>query len=60
MKRILVTGGAGYIGSVLTRLLLTEGYAVRVLDDLRFGGDSLVELLNNPVFEFMRGDVPIC
>lgn len=57
MKRILVTGGAGYIGSVLTRLLLTEGYAVRVLDDLRFGGDSLVELLNNPVFEFMRGDV---
>ena len=57
MRRVLVTGGAGYIGSVLTRLLLADGYAVRVLDDLRFGGDSLVELFNNPHFSFIRGDV---
>jgi len=57
MKKILVTGGAGYIGSVLVRLLLNKGYNVRVLDNLMFGGDSLVELLNNENFEFIKGDI---
>ncbi len=57
MQKILVTGGAGYIGSVLIRQLLDEGYKVRVLDTLNFGGDSLIELLNNADFEFQRGDV---
>jgi len=56
-KRILVTGGAGYIGSVLVRLLLNRNYKVRVLDSLLFGGESIVELLNNPDFEFIKGDV---
>ena len=56
MKRVLVTGGAGYIGSVLVRLLLSNNYKVRVLDNLRFGGESIVELLNNPDFEFIKGD----
>jgi nucleoside-diphosphate-sugar epimerase len=57
MKKILVTGGAGYIGSVLVRQLLERNYKVRVLDILNFGGDSLVELFNNPNFEFHKGDV---
>ena len=57
MKKVLVTGGAGYIGSVLVRLLLEHGYKVRVLDNLMFGGESLVELLNNVNFEFIKGDI---
>jgi len=56
-KRILVTGGAGYIGSVLTRQLLEKGYAVRVLDNLMYGGEPIIDLLNNPGFEFVKGDV---
>lgn len=57
MKKVLVTGGAGYIGSVLVRILLGRGYFVRVLDNLSFGGESLVELLNNDKFEFIKGDI---
>ncbi|MCF8337107.1 MAG: NAD(P)-dependent oxidoreductase [Bacteroidales bacterium] len=56
-NKVLVTGGAGYIGSILCRLLLKKGYKVRVLDKLLFGGESLVELLNDPNFEFIKGDV---
>ena len=57
MKKALVTGGAGYIGSVLVRLLLERGYSVRVLDNLSFGGESIVDLLNHERFEFIKGDV---
>lgn len=57
MKKILVTGGAGYIGSVLVRQLLRLDYQVRVIDMLKFGGESIVELLNDPNFEFIKGDV---
>ncbi len=57
MKKVLVTGGAGYIGSVLVRLLLDNGYHVRVLDNLSFGGEAIVELLNNNNFEFVKGDI---
>lgn len=57
LKRILVAGGAGYIGSVLVRVLLKQNYIVRVLDCLSFGGESIVELLNDPNFEFVKGDV---
>jgi nucleoside-diphosphate-sugar epimerase len=56
-KSILVTGGAGYIGSVLTRLLLEKGYKVTVLDALMFGGEPILDLLNNPNFKFIKGDV---
>lgn len=57
MEKVLVSGGAGYIGSVLVRLLLEEGYKVRVLDNLSFGGEPIVDLLNNDNFEFVKGDV---
>lgn len=56
-KRVLVTGGAGYIGSILVRLLLKKNYKVRVLDNLLFGGESILELLNDTNFEFVRGDI---
>lgn len=55
--KVLVTGGAGYIGSVLVRQLLNKGYKVRAFDSLKFGGDALYDVMLNPDFEFMRGDV---
>ncbi|MCY7294362.1 NAD-dependent epimerase/dehydratase family protein [Alteromonas sp. a30] len=57
MKKVLVTGGAGYIGSVLVRLLLAQNYHVVVVDNLSFGGESIVELLNAPNFTFVKGDI---
>lgn len=56
-KKVLVTGGAGYIGSVLVRQLLQKGYNVRVLDSLKFGGEALYDVLQNPNFEFVKGDI---
>jgi nucleoside-diphosphate-sugar epimerase len=55
--KVLVTGGAGYIGSVLVRQLLSKGYEVRVLDSLKFGGESLYDVILHPTFEFIAGDV---
>lgn len=55
--KVLVTGGAGYIGSILVRQLLDKGYSVRVLDMLRFGGESLLGVINHPNLEFIKGDV---
>ncbi len=56
-NKILVTGGAGYIGSVLVRQLLRDNNEVTVLDNLSFGGESIVELLNDSNFHFIKGDV---
>ena len=57
MKKILVTGGAGYIGSVVVRQLLDKGYFVRVIDSLKWGGDPLFDVMQDPNFEFLKGDV---
>ena len=56
-KHILITGGAGYIGSMLTSELLRLGYKVTVVDTLLFGGDSLVPFLSHPNFRFRKIDV---
>lgn len=56
-KNILVTGGAGYIGTALTQLLLQKGYHVRVFDSLRFGGSGLIPFFAEENFEFIKGDV---
>lgn len=55
--KILVTGGAGYIGSVLVPKLLESGHQVTVLDRFPDGGTQLVAACVNPGFEPVRGDV---
>ena len=56
-SKVLVTGGAGYIGSVLVPLLLQKNYSVRVLDKLLWGGQSLLPWFHSPNFEFLNGDI---
>jgi len=56
-RHILITGGAGYIGSLLTSELLRLNYRVTVLDSLLFGGESLVPFLHHPNFHFVKSDV---
>jgi len=55
--RILVTGGAGYIGSILVPELLRQGHKVTVLDSLLHGQFSLLECCANPKFDFIKGDI---
>ena len=56
LEKILVIGGAGYIGSVMVRKILQRGYKVRVLDSLLYGEHSIAELYDNPNFELIIGD----
>ena len=57
MKKILITGGAGYLGSVLTEVLLNKGYLVTVLDNLNFKQTSVAPFAYHPNFDFILGDV---
>ena len=55
--KILVTGGAGYIGSVLVPLLLSRGHKVTVIDNFMYGQTSLLDCCSNESFSIIRGDV---
>jgi len=57
MRKILVTGGAGYIGSKLVTKLLHLNFKVTVIDALKFSSKSLNHLFNNNNFNFVKGDV---
>ena len=57
-KKILVTGGGGYVGNILCRDLLVRGYQVRCVDNFHKGQcDALMGLMIHSPFEFMYGDV---
>jgi nucleoside-diphosphate-sugar epimerase len=56
-RHVLITGGAGYIGSILTAELLRQNYRVSVLDSLLFGGESILPFLSHPNFHFAKTDV---
>jgi nucleoside-diphosphate-sugar epimerase len=56
-ERVLVTGAAGYLGSIVCEHLLDRGYRVSAVDNLMYGVPSLFHLCANPKFTFVRGDV---
>ncbi len=55
--KVLITGGAGYVGTALIPQLLSAGHRVRVFDNLSFGGNQLLPFFRNKNFEFQKGDV---
>ena len=57
VRRVLVVGGAGYLGSMVTKRLLDNGYQVRVLDMMLFGDESVLEFKTHPNFELIIGDM---
>jgi len=56
-RHVLITGGAGYIGSLLTSELLRANHRVTVVDSLLFGGEALIPFLYHPNFHFVKADV---
>lgn len=55
--RVLLTGGSGYLGSILARKLLKKGYDVRILDNFLFGKNSINEIQKNKKLETVQGDI---
>ncbi|MFL5800076.1 MAG: NAD-dependent epimerase/dehydratase family protein [Actinomycetota bacterium] len=57
IRRVLVVGGAGYVGSVLVRRLLDRGYQVTVMDALLYGDEGISDLYGNPALDVVIGDL---
>ncbi len=57
MNKILITGGAGYLGSIISRKLIERGYAVCCFDRLYFGKEPIRSLLSNGKFELVKGNI---
>lgn len=57
IKKVLLIGGAGYLGSVLSRKLLDRGYKVKVLDNLTYRDEGIKDLYENKNFDFLKGDI---
>ena len=58
MKKILITGGAGFVGSHLSKRLLSEGNSIYCLDNLYTGSkENIKDLLDNQSFEFINQDI---
>ena len=57
VKKVFVTGGAGYIGSTLIPILLEKNYEVTVYDNLSYGGEGIIHNFLNPNFKFIKGDI---
>ncbi len=56
LQRVMVIGGAGYIGSEVVRMLIEKGYTVRVLDVLLYGFEPIQDLVDHPLLEIVRED----
>src|ERR1700737_2967366 len=57
MKRILITGGAGYIGSVLTKKLLHRGYEIVILDNFFYTDIGIRDISHHPQLRVVNGDI---
>ncbi len=55
--KVLITGGAGYVGTSLIPILLNNSYKVVVYDNLMFGGDAILPFFRNSNFSFIKGDI---
>jgi len=55
--KVLITGGAGYLGSILSKKLLSKGYSVRVIDAAWYGKDPIADCVKNEDFEFVQEDI---
>lgn len=56
-EHVVITGGAGYIGSALVARMLRLGYKVTAIDSLLYGGESLIPFMADPNFQFSRQDI---
>ncbi len=56
-KKVLVTGGAGYIGSAVVRHLLVKGYNVHTMDNCSMGSDGIFSFIGYPNYTFHKGDI---
>ena len=57
LNSILITGGSGYVGSVLTNNLVKQNYDVRVVDSLVYGNDGISKLIDNKKIKFFNLDI---